>query len=59
MVILLVFLIAAIAISITWYRGMKQHQALSISPIVKKSAYQFKMENLRFPIGVYFSPTHS
>jgi glycine cleavage system H lipoate-binding protein len=59
MVILLVFLFAAIAISITWYRGMKRYQALSVSPIVKKPAYQFKMENLRIPSGVYFSPTHS
>ncbi len=59
MVVILVILFAATAIFITWYQGMKRYQALSVSPIVKKPAYQFKMENLSIPSGIYFSPTHS
>jgi glycine cleavage system H protein len=59
MVVLLVVLFVAIAISITWIKGMRRYHTLSISPIVKKPAYQFKMENLLIPSGVYFSPTHS
>lgn len=59
MVILFVFLFAAIAISISWYRGMKRYEALSDSPIVKEKTYQFKPDRLAAPAGVYFSPTHS
>lgn len=59
MVVLLVILFAATAIFITWFQGMKRYQALSVSPIVKKQAYQFKMEKLAIPAGIYFSPTHS
>jgi len=59
MVILFVILFAAVAISITWYLGKKREAALSLSPIVKKLSYQFKVENLSIPSGVYFSPTHS
>ena len=59
MVILLVVLFAVVAISVTWYQGMRRSQALSASPIVTKQSYQFKMENLKIPAGIYFSPTHS
>ncbi len=59
MVILLVVLFVAIAVTVTWYQGMQRYKALSVSPIVKKQAYQFKMENLKIPAGIYFSPTHS
>jgi len=59
MVILFVVLFVAIAITVTWYRGVLRDRALSLSPIVKKQAYQFKMENLNIPAGIYFSPTHS
>jgi len=59
MVVLLVILFAAAAISITWFQGMKRFQALSASPIVKQQAYQFNMEKLAIPAGIYFSPTHS
>ncbi|MCF7823180.1 MAG: hypothetical protein K9N35_03320 [Candidatus Marinimicrobia bacterium] len=59
MVILFVILFVAVAISITWYAEKKRTQALSLSPIVKKPSYQFKVENLAIPAGVYFSPTHS
>jgi len=59
MVIALVILFAAIAISVTWYMELKRRRALSLSPIVKKPSYQFKLENLSIPAGVYFSPTHS
>lgn len=59
MVVLLVFLFAAIAISISWYKGMKRYQVLSDSPIVMQKTYQFKSDRLASPEGVYFSPTHS
>ncbi len=59
MVIFLVFLFAAIAVSISWYREEKRCQALSDSPIVLKKTYQFKPDRLTSPAGVYFSPTHS
>ena len=59
MVIALVVLFAAIAISISWYKGMKRYQALRDSPIVMKKTYQFKPDRLTSPAGVYFSPTHS
>ena len=59
MVVLLVILFAAITISITWYQNMRRQQALSSSPIVKRESYQFKLENLAVPSGIYFSPTHS
>jgi len=59
MVVFLVILFATIAISITWYQNMRRQQALSNSPIVKRTSYQFKLENLAVPAGIYFSPTHS
>lgn len=59
MVILFVFLFAAVAISISWYRARKRIQVLSDSPIVVKPAYQFKTDRLTTPAGIYFSPTHS
>lgn len=59
MVVLLVILFFAIAITVTWIQGMRRYRALSNSPIVKNPAYQFKMENLTIPAGIYFGPTHS
>ncbi|MCF7921093.1 MAG: hypothetical protein K9M55_00180 [Candidatus Marinimicrobia bacterium] len=59
MVISLVILFVAIAISVTWYQSMRRNQAISSSPLVKRESYQFKMENMAVPAGIYFSPTHS
>ena len=59
MVVLLVIFFVAVAITVTWIQGMRRYRALSHSPIVKNQAYQFKMENLAIPAGIYFSPTHS
>ncbi len=59
MVVLFVVVFVAIAITVTWNQWVRRDQALSVSPIVKKEAYQFKMENLSIPAGIYFSPTHS
>ncbi|MBT3630747.1 MAG: hypothetical protein HN525_05425 [Candidatus Marinimicrobia bacterium] len=59
MVVLVVILFVAIAVTVTWIQGMRRYRAISHSPIVKNPAYQFKMENLAIPAGIYFSPTHS
>ncbi len=59
MVVLLVVFFVTVAITVTWIQGVRRHQALSASPIVKQETYKFKMENLSIPAGIYFSPTHS
>ncbi len=59
MVILFVFLFVIIAISVSWFQEKRRLEVLSASPLVKKRAYQFKLENLKIPAGIYFSPTHS
>ncbi|NQT61774.1 MAG: hypothetical protein HQ556_02345 [Candidatus Marinimicrobia bacterium] len=59
MVIFLVVFFVALAILLSWYQGIRRNRVLSLSPIVKKQAYQFKLENLSIPAGIYFSPTHS
>ncbi|NQV16511.1 hypothetical protein HQ531_13700 [bacterium] len=59
MVILFVVLFVVIAFSVGWYQDRRRLEAISASPIVKKQAYQFKIENLKIPAGIYFSPTHS
>jgi len=59
MVIVLVIIFALFAISITGYQSLKRYRVLSESPLVKKPAYQFNIESLKIPGGIYFSPTHS
>lgn len=59
MVIILVLFFVIAALSITWYQGVKRYRTLSDSPVSRNPAYQFKMENLAAPAGIYFSPTHS
>ncbi len=59
MVIALVILFALIAIAVASVQAVRRSRILSESPLVKKPAYQFKVESLATPSGVYFSPTHS
>lgn len=59
MVPLFVILFVAVILIVSWYQGLKRNHALSVSPIVKKPEYKFKVENLNIPAGIYFSPTHS
>ena len=59
MVIAIVILFALIAIAISAAQAVRRSRILSESPLVKKPAYQFKVESLVTPSGVYFSPTHS